>query len=129
MKEEIDFKKNILIIDSIGTLSKIYKYGSLCYVGGGMGKDGLHNILEPSIFGLPIIIGKNYSGFIEAKDLINMGGVISVKNNEEFEKTFEKIINDNSLLSKIGKINKSYVLNNKGATDKIFSAIKQNLYL
>ena len=55
LKEEIDFKKNILIIDSIGILSKIYKYGSLCYVGGGMGKDGLHNILEPSIFGLPII--------------------------------------------------------------------------
>ncbi|MBK78712.1 MAG: 3-deoxy-D-manno-octulosonic acid transferase [Flavobacteriaceae bacterium] len=129
MKEEIDFKKNILIIDSIGILSKIYKYGSLCYVGGGMGKDGLHNILEPSIFGLPIIIGKKYSKFLEAKDLINMGGVISVKNNEEFEKTFEKIINDSSLLSKIGKINKSYVLNNKGATDKIFSAIKQNLYL
>ena len=129
MKEEIDFKKNILIIDSIGILSKIYKYGSLCYVGGGMGKDGLHNILEPSIFGLPIIIGKKYSKFLEAKDLINMGGVISVKNNEDFEKTFEKIINDSSLLSKIGKINKSYVLNNKGATDKIFSAIKQNLYL
>ena len=76
-----------------------------------------------------IIIGKNYSKFSEAKDLINMGGVISVKNNEEFEKAFEKIINDNSLLSKIGKINKSYVLKNKGATDKIFSAIKQNLYL
>ena len=129
LEREIDFKKNILIIDSIGILSKIYKYGSLCYVGGGMGKSGLHNILEPSIFGLPIIIGKNYSKFSEAKDLINMGGVKSVKNNEEFEETFEKIINDNSLSSKIGEINKSYVLKNKGATNKIFSAIKQSLSL
>ena len=94
-----------------------------------MGKSGLHNILEPSIFGLPIIIGKNYSKFLEAKDLINMGGVISVKNNEEFEKTFEKIINDNSLSSKIGEINKSYILKNKGATNKFFSAIKQILSL
>ena len=54
------------------------------------GKDGLHNILEPSIFGLPIIIGKNYSKFLEAKDLINMGGVISVKNNEDLKKLLKK---------------------------------------
>ena len=129
LEKEIDFKKNILIIDSIGILSKIYKYGSLCYVGGGMGKSGLHNILEPSIFGLPIIIGKNYSKFSEARDLINIGGVKSVNNREGFEKTFEKMINNDSSLSKIGEINKSYVIKNKGATDKIFSAIKDNLYL
>ena len=92
-----------------------------------MGNDGLHNILEPSIYGLPIIIGKNYSKFSEAKDLISLGGVKSIKNSEEFEMAFEKLINNNQLRSEIGEINKNYILKNKGATGKIFSIIKQDL--
>jgi len=127
LEKDVEFKKDVLIINSIGILSKIYKYGTLCYVGGGMGNDGLHNILEPSIYGLPIIIGKNYSKFSEAKDLISLGGVKSIKNSEEFEMAFEKLINNNQLRSEIGEINKNYILKNKGATGKIFSIIKQDL--
>tara|TARA_B100001996_G_scaffold152864_1_gene116313 strand:- start:342 stop:1580 length:1239 start_codon:yes stop_codon:yes gene_type:complete len=127
LEKDVEFKKDVLIINSIGILSKIYKYGTLCYVGGGMGNDGLHNILEPSIYGLPIIIGKNYSKFSEAKDLISLGGVKSIKNSEEFEMAFEKLINNNQLRSEIGEINKNYILKNKGATDKIFSIIEQDL--
>jgi 3-deoxy-D-manno-octulosonic-acid transferase len=59
--------------------------------------------------------------------LISIGGVISIANNDEFEKTFEKIVYDNELSSKIGEINKNYILKNKGATDKIFSKIKEYL--
>ena len=92
-----------------------------------MGNNGLHNILEPAIYGLPIIIGKNYSKFSEAKDLISIGGVKSIKNNKEFERIFEKIITANQLSSKIGEINKTYILKNKGATDKIFIKIKEFL--
>ena len=127
LEKEKEFKKDILIINSIGILSKIYQYGTLCYIGGGMGNNGLHNILEPAIYGLPIIIGKNYSKFSEAKDLISIGGVKSIKNNKEFERIFEKIITDNQLSSKIGEINKTYILKNKGATDKIFIKIKEFL--
>ncbi len=123
LKTTEEFKKDVLIINSIGILSKIYKYANLSYVGGGMGKDGLHNILEPAIHGSPIIIGKNYSKFSEAKDLISLGGITSIKNNNEFEKVFEKIISDNELSKKIGKINKEYIFNNKGATNKIYSKL------
>ena len=127
LKKDTEFKKDILIINSIGILSKIYQYANLSYIGGGMGKDGLHNILEPAIYGSPIIIGKNYSKFSEAKDLISIGGIKSIKNNKEFERIFEKIITDNQLSSKIGEINKTYILKNKGATDKIFIKIKEFL--
>ena len=64
---------NILIIDTIGDLKSIYNYSDLSYVGGGMGLSGLHNILEACVYRTPVIIGKNYSGFIEAEDLVELG--------------------------------------------------------
>ena len=68
----------VLVLDTVGMLSRCYPYASLAYVGGGMGTSGLHNILEPAAEGVPIVIGKNYDTFPEAKDLIALGGVFSV---------------------------------------------------
>ena len=68
----------VLVLDTVGMLGRSYPYASLAYVGGGMGNAGLHNILEPAAQGVPIIIGKNYDTFPEAKDLIALGGVVSV---------------------------------------------------
>ena len=76
----------VLIIDSIGLLTRLYSYSDISYVGGGMGNSGLHNILEPAVFKNPILIGKNYFNFPEAKDLISKNGVISVKNLQNLKK-------------------------------------------
>ena len=76
--------KNVLIIDSIGLLSSIYKYGKIAYIGGGFGV-GIHNILEAVAFGVPVIFGPNYKKFNEAKDLIALGGANSISNFEELE--------------------------------------------
>ncbi|MEM9680372.1 MAG: glycosyltransferase N-terminal domain-containing protein, partial [Bacteroidota bacterium] len=65
----------VFILDTIGYLSRTYSYGDIAYVGGAAGNTGLHNILEPAVFGIPIIIGKNYSKFPEAKLLIEHKGV------------------------------------------------------
>ena len=73
-------KYNILIIDCIGLLSKIYSYADVAYVGGAVGKTGLHNILEPAVFGVPIVIGENHGKFPEARALKTLGGLISIKN-------------------------------------------------
>ena len=113
---------DVLIIDTIGLLTKIYSYADMAYVGGGF-KTGLHNTLEPAVFGIPIIIGPNYSGFKEAEDLVNSGGVLSIKNEVEFLKTINNLLTNESLMKSTGKINSKYVSSNTGATIKFLNHI------
>ena len=110
LKSEDDFKRKILIIDSIGILKYLYAYGSISYVGGGMSNKGLHNILEPAVFSCPVIIGFNYQGYIEAEELIELGGVYSVKDSEEFYETFSWLNNSEKERNKSGLANINYIL-------------------
>ena len=121
-----DFNKKILIIDSIGSLKYIYKYGYVSYIGGGMSNNGLHNILEPAVFSCPVIIGKNYKGFSEAKDLIELGGVYSVKNSDEFSKVFSEL-DDTELRIRSGKINFNYILKSVDKNSIILNSLSKNL--
>ena len=102
-------------------LARLYKYASLAYIGGAMGNSGLHNTLEPAAFGIPIIIGKNYSKFSEAKKMINLGGMFSVNNLQEFEKHVESFTRSKLTADEIGQINLNFILKNKGATNKIMN--------
>ena len=107
--------KNVLILNTIGDLKKVYSYASISYIGGGMGNTGLHNILESCIFNNPTIIGKNYEKFIESKELVDLEGVISVNNYEDFKKSLNKLINDKVHVKKIKKIISEYMNRNLGA--------------
>ena len=118
---------NILLIDCIGVLTKIYSYADCAYVGGGMGSDGLHNTLEPAVFGIPIIIGKNYERYQEALDLVSLGGVVSVKSNSEFNKIFKNILFGTNLAEEMGKRNIQYINKYGGATDVFFDELKHLL--
>jgi 3-deoxy-D-manno-octulosonic-acid transferase len=109
----------VLIIDNIGMLSSLYKYADITYIGGGFGT-GIHNTLEPAIWGLPIIFGPKYHKFQEAVDLINLNAAFSISNNLDFEKILNKLINENNYRNECGEISKNYILNNKGATKLIF---------
>ena len=80
----------VLIIDTIGILTKIYPAADAAYVGGGL-RTGLHNILEPATFGIPIVIGNQYKKFKEAIDLVALKGCISISNQEEFSSIFIKL--------------------------------------
>jgi 3-deoxy-D-manno-octulosonic-acid transferase len=120
---ENKFNHNILIIDSIGDLKKLYSYAVIAYVGGGMGNTGLHNILEACVFKVPVLIGKNYTKFKESIDLVNLGGVISVKNQNEFNNQFEKLINDKNYRSQISNKTSNYFEGKTGATKKITKKI------
>ena len=126
LKSEGDFDKKILIIDSIGSLKYIYKYGHVSYIGGGMSNNGLHNILEPAVFSCPVIIGQNYKGFSEAEQLLELGGVYSVKNPDEFSKVFS-LLDDIDLRNKSGKINLDYILKNVEKNSKIINSLIKNL--
>ena len=99
---------DILIIDEIGILSKIYRYADIAYIGGGFGK-GIHNCLEAAVYNIPIVFGPNYHKFQEAKDLIYLGIARSINNSEEFidsidhfEKLDIKQISKNYFKNKIG---------------------------
>ena len=111
----------VLIIDNIGMLSSLYQYGAIAFIGGGFGK-GIHNILEAATFGLPVIFGPNYHKFVEAKELIKLGGAFSINDISEFEKTMS-LLSDEQVLKTASQISRMYVQGRVGATDKILAKI------
>jgi len=114
---------DVFIIDTIGILSKVYSYADLAYVGGGFGTSGLHNILEPAAFGIPIVIGPNHSKFPEAIAMIHMGGCIAVKDKTEMEETLSSLVYDDDYRREKGHIAGTFVFMNRGAVKRIMSNI------
>ena len=123
-KEEADLSNyQVFIIDTIGLLTKIYSYGTIAYVGGGFGNPGIHNILEPATFGIPILIGPNYSNFAEAVQLVKLGGCLVISNKEELKINFDKLINDENFLNEKSAVCKQYIQDNIGATNSIMKIV------
>ena len=123
-KDLTSFK--VFIIDTVGLLTKIYSYADIAYVGGAAGNTGLHNILEPATFGLPIIIGKNYSKFPEANQLRQLAGLFSVGDKKEFGQIMSKFISDEEFRIKTGMISGHFINSNTGATKIISDYIQRN---
>ena len=113
----------VFIIDTIGILTKIYSYADIAYVGGGFGNPGVHNILEPATFGIPIVIGPNYSHFAEATALVGMEGCISIKNQSELNEAFDLLLQNEDERFEKGHICSTFVQMNKGATNAILKYI------
>ena len=116
----------VLILDTIGLLTQVYAYADLAYVGGAMGKTGLHNILEPAAFGVPIFIGPHHQKFPEAKALEQHGGLKVVRNENEFRKNLKNILDDKTLIDNMSKASKTFIENQKGATLKTVGEIYKN---
>ena len=117
---------DVFIINTIGLLTKIYSYADIAYVGGGFGNPGVHNILEPATFGIPIVIGPNYSHFAEAIALVNMEGCVSISNQNELNETLSSLISNEDICHEKGHICSTFVQMNKGATDVILNHIKND---
>tara|TARA_B110000902_G_C14244087_1_gene563575 strand:- start:482 stop:1714 length:1233 start_codon:yes stop_codon:yes gene_type:complete len=117
---------SVFIIDTIGILTKIYAAADVAYVGGGL-KTGLHNILEPATFGIPVVIGNNHDKFKEAVDLVDLKGCISISNQEEFSSIFMKLKLDEDYRKLTGNINQKYIQENLGATKIIMNYLKTQL--
>ena len=123
-KNNLDLSNySVFIIDTIGLLTKIYSYGTIAYVGGGFGNPGIHNILEPATFGIPIIIGPNFSNFAEAVELVKLKGCTVISNSDELKNSFDQLINDGNFLKEKGQICKSYIQDNTGATNSIMKIV------
>lgn len=122
-----DYSAQVFILNTIGILTKVYNYADVAYVGGGFGKGGLHNVLEPATYGLALIIGPNFDKFQEAVDLVALGSCKSVQNQKEMDFELQKLSNDVSYREQNGQRSKDYILRNIGATQIILKYISNKL--
>ncbi|HHT99611.1 MAG: glycosyltransferase N-terminal domain-containing protein [Bacteroidota bacterium] len=124
VKGEIGADVRVLIIDTIGLLSAIYRYGSVAYLGGGFGK-GIHNTLEAATYGMPVIFGPRHLKFKEAIDLKEKGAGFSINDSVEFGNLMERLWDDENkdYLKKSGEAALEYVQSMCGATEEILKLI------
>ena len=116
----------VIIINTVGLLTKIYSYADIAYVGGAFAT-GLHNTLEPAVFGIPIIIGPEYKGFNEAEKLVAENGILVTKDYDEFTSTLDNLLENPEFLKNTGIINSNFVKENKGASVQIMTHIRRLL--
>lgn len=109
----------VLIIDNIGHLAHIYAYSNIVYVGGGF-NTSVHNILEPAVYGVPLIFGPNHHKANEALDLLQLNAAYTVNNSAELQNILQALTaNNNALLHTAGAEAKKYVYSHKGGTQQI----------
>ncbi|MCF6296866.1 MAG: 3-deoxy-D-manno-octulosonic acid transferase [Flavobacteriaceae bacterium] len=125
--KNIDNNAQVFIVDTIGILSKIYSYAHVAYIGGGFGKEGIHNILEPATFGIPLVIGSNFNKFLEAIDLVNLKACKVINNDNELKSHLNKLFRDKGYRKSKEKITKEYILKNIGATKIIVNYIHKKI--
>jgi 3-deoxy-D-manno-octulosonic-acid transferase len=122
------YKSQILVIDRMGLLSRIYRYGDVAVVGGGFGK-GIHNILEAAVYGLPVMFGPNYHFFNEARELISEGAAKVFKNEAQFHQQIDQYIHTDKERERVAWICKAYFKEKVGASSLIFNQLKERKVL
>lgn len=110
----------VIILDCIGVLAEAYKYGDVAYVGGGFGT-GLHNILEPAVFGLPVIFGPEFKKFPEAFDFISAGIANSIMDQDEFIQAYKEFKKSEDVQA----LTRTFIKSRIGATGIIIETIKK----
>lgn len=120
---------NTLIIDNIGMLSKLYRYATIAYVGGGFGDDGLHNILEAAVYYKPVLFGPNYEKHYEAVDMVEAGGAFTIENALEAENVLQQLLSNQLAYQAAAQAAGNYVKENTGATASILNYIQEKRLL
>jgi 3-deoxy-D-manno-octulosonic-acid transferase len=119
---EVSADARVLIIDNIGMLSSAYRYAYIAAIGGGFGK-GIHNILEPACWGIPIAFGPRHENFKEAVDLLSAGGAKSFLTFDDFKRILDLWLSDEKIYTISAEIASKYVKENAGATEIIIKEI------
>jgi len=118
--------ERIIIIDSIGILLTLYYYADAAYVGGSF-KQGIHNVLEPAVYGIPVLFGPKIENSQEAKKLVELGGGKVIKNKKEAYRVLRTLFSNDEQRLKMGNISREYVNSNIGATEKIIKELEKFL--
>lgn len=124
---------NCLIIDNIGMLSQLYKYATITYVGGGLRKTGVHNVLEAAVYYKPVIFGEYFRKYTEATELVSSGGGLPFndekRNGDLLKGIIETLFNNKEEYDFRCNAAGKYVLSNKGASEKIIQFIQEKRLL
>jgi 3-deoxy-D-manno-octulosonic-acid transferase len=120
---------NTLIIDNIGMLSRLYKYATITYIGGGFGSDGVHNVLEAAVYHKPVVFGPVYEKYVEATELVDQGGAFPINTALELEKTLDDLLADKTAYKKACQQAGQYVHAKTGATMAVLQFIQENRLL
>jgi len=120
---------NVLIIDNIGMLSRLYRYATIAYVGGGFGDDGVHNVLEAAVYGKPVVFGPVIEKYVEAVELNECGGGLIIDSALEAEKVFNRLLQNPRECRETGEASRNYVHSKKGATERIVQYIYEKRLL
>ena len=110
-------------------LSRLFAYADVAFIGGGFQKGGIHNILEPAVFGVPVVFGPIYEKFVEAKKLVLLDYVFPVTNVDEGANVLNELITNEPHRLAISKALKSFMQEHTGATEMIIDEIKQEKWL
>jgi 3-deoxy-D-manno-octulosonic-acid transferase len=117
----------IIVVDSVGKLFGLYQYADIAMVGGGFSQ-GLHNVLEPSVWGVPSIVGPNHRKSQEVQQLIDALGAFEVTNEGEFDFAFWRFVQDSDLRQSSGEKAQRFVEERRGATEEIVGEIESVLH-
>lgn len=120
---------NTLIIDNMGMLSRLYRYATICYVGGGFGDDGIHNVLEAAVYNKPVVFGPEYDKYIEGEELVDCGGGFSIENALGLEALLQDLLTNTDKYNAACGAAGNYVRGKAGATEKVVNYIQENRLL
>ncbi len=109
---------DIILVDRVGVLGDLYAVGHMAYVGGGFGSAGLHSVLEPAAFGIPVAFGPNHSNAREAAVLVQRGAGVSVDGPQQMLATLRNWATDHDTRRRAGELAAGYVEENVGAADR-----------
>lgn len=121
--------KKVLVVNTMGMLSRMYSYGEIAFIGGGFQKGGIHNILEPAVFGLPVLFGPIYEKFVEARELVAHQYVFPVSDATEAKEKLKKLIEDVDYRQSLHSSLKKFMQEHIGASPKIVDTIKHKSWL
>lgn len=119
----------VLIVDAVGFLSRLYRYATITYVGGGFTRDGIHNILEAAVWARPVLFGPNYKKYREAKEMIESGGAFSFETAAALNKLADDLLASENHLQEAGTKAKNYIVSNTGATGAVMAFIQEKRLL
>ncbi len=115
----LNHSPRVIVVDKMGLLSKLYRYGAVAYIGGGFGA-GIHNTIEAAVYGMPVVFGPKYQHFREAKALIAAGAGFSIRNYKQLERALDNAF---AHADELGQKARQYVESELGATDKIYNEL------
>lgn len=123
LDEHSDYSSRVLIINTIGMLSSLYRYAKVAHIGNGFGS-GIHNTLEAAVYGVPTVFGPNYQRFLEAVDLIKIGGAFTFTCEPEYLQIIDRLFHDPDFYHEASRAARNYVSSNAGATGIILNYLK-----